>query len=38
MLTAVALFDVGGNLWEQTAIASIKEWLRETGIDVPVIG
>ncbi|OPY04780.1 MAG: hypothetical protein A4E61_00561 [Syntrophorhabdus sp. PtaB.Bin184] len=33
-----ALFDVGGNLWEQTAIASIKEWLRETGIDVPVIG
>ena len=33
-----ALFDVGGNLWEQTAIASIKEWLKATLIDIPVIG
>lgn len=33
-----ALFDVGGNLWEQTAIASIKEWLKKTGVDIPVIG
>jgi hypothetical protein len=33
-----ALFDVGGNLWEQTAIASIKEWLKAAKLDIPVIG
>lgn len=37
-LISCALFDVGGNLWEQTAIAAIKKRLKDTGVAIPVIG